>query len=493
MPATVVERFDVAALLARLGVAPKRVTADSRSVRPGDAFAAFPGGRVDGRAFIDDAIARGALAVFWEASSFAWKMNWAVANMPVESLRDRLGAIADFVYGSPSEALWMIGVTGTNGKTSCAHAIAECFDRCGQRAGLIGTLGNGMVGALTAATHTTPDAAALHETLAALREAGAGTVAMEVSSHGLDQGRVNAVAFDVALFTNLTRDHLDYHGTMAAYGAAKGRLLAWPGLHASIINHDDAFGQSLAEAARARGQKVLTYGLSGADIVASNVRPTPEGTSFSMASPWGRAEVATRLAGAFNVSNVLGVLGVLLASQIPLADAVAAVATVEPPVGRMQRLGGGDRPIVIVDYAHTPDALEKVLAALRPAVGKGRELVCVFGCGGNRDAGKRQEMGRVAAQLADRVVVTNDNPRNENPAAIAEAILHGIRETSNRRWALELDRGAAIASSVHKARPGDVVLIAGKGHEDYQEQRGVREHFSDVESALAALGAWSAA
>src|SRR5205085_3474232 len=219
-------------------------------------------------------------------------------------LQHKLGYIADFIYGSPSEGMWVVGVTGTNGKTTCAHAIAQCFDACGRRAAVLGTIGNGLVGDIKPATHTTLDAAALHEALAAYRSAGAKAVAMEVSSHGLDQGRVNGVEYDVALFTNLSRDHLDYHGTMAAYGAAKARLFAWPGLHASIINRDDAFGQSLADSVKARGAKVLTYGFGAADIAGANLRATPEGITFAASTPWGRTEVGSRLIGAFNASNL---------------------------------------------------------------------------------------------------------------------------------------------------------------------------------------------
>jgi UDP-N-acetylmuramoyl-L-alanyl-D-glutamate--2,6-diaminopimelate ligase len=350
-----------------------------------------------------------------------------------------------------------------------------------------GTLGNGLIGALEPATHTTPDAAQLQEMLARYKAAGARSIAIEVSSHGLDQGRVNGVAFDIALFTNLTRDHLDYHGTMAAYGAAKAKLFAWPGLHAQVVNADDAFGQSLADAARARGQNVLTYGLANADIAATGIANVSRGIALSVATPWGRGDLKTTLVGAFNASNLLGCLAVLLASDVPLADALAALSAMEPPPGRMQRLGGGDDPLVVVDYAHSPDALEKVLTALRPAVLEGGELVCVFGCGGDRDAGKRPEMGRVASTLADRLIVTSDNPRTEDPAAITSAIVRGIRDTGNRRWIVDLDRATAINAGIGGAKAGDVVLIAGKGHEDYQDANGVRTHFSDVEAAAAAL------
>jgi len=484
---------DVPALFARIGIMPKRITADSRKVRTGDAFAAFPGTKTDGRAFIADAIRSGASAVLWEASGFAWNPAWHVANQGVEGLPAKLGAIADAVYGRPSQSLWVVGVTGTNGKTSCSQWIAQCLDLCGRRAAVIGTLGNGLVGALASAEGTTPDAALLHETLAQFKAAGATAVAMEVSSHGLDQGRVNAVAFDVALFTNLTRDHLDYHGTMAAYGAAKARLFTWPGLSTCVINADDLFGRSLVDLIRKGNCRLLTYGFTGADITATTVATTPVGVAMTVATPWGRGEVQAPVIGAFNAANVLGVLGVLLASGVPLDAALRSLARIEPPPGRMQRLGGGLLPLVVVDYAHSPDALQKVLTALRPAVASAHELVCVFGCGGDRDAGKRPEMGTAAGRLADRLVVTSDNPRTEDPAAIASAVVNGIRTTSNRHWSVELDRAKAIRAAIAAAGPGDVVLIAGKGHEDYQEKNGVRHHFSDARVAAAALAAWGGA
>jgi UDP-N-acetylmuramoyl-L-alanyl-D-glutamate--2,6-diaminopimelate ligase len=482
--------FDVAALMARLGVVPRRITADSRDVHPGDAFAAYPGAVADGRAFIGDALGRGAGAVLWEPAGFRWNDAWQVPEQPVPRLRERLSAIAAFVFGHPSQALWTIGVTGTNGKTSCTHWIAQCLAACGRRAGVLGTLGNGLVGALVPAPRTTADAAGLQEALADLRRAGADVVAMEVSSHGLDQHRVDAVAFDVALFTNLTRDHLDYHGTMEAYGAAKARLFRWPGLAASVINADDAFGATLAAEAKRHGRSCLTYGTGAADIRATEIVEDAEGIRCVVETPAGRGELAAPVVGSFNLANLLGCLGVLLASGVALPDALAALSRVEPPAGRMQRLGGGDAPLVVVDYAHTPDALQKVLAALRPAVAPGAQLACVFGCGGDRDPGKRPAMGRIAATLADRVVITSDNPRSEDPAAIADAVAAGARAAGAAPWSVELDRGAAIATAVADARHGDVVLIAGKGHETTQEARGERVHFSDAEAAAAALAAW---
>jgi UDP-N-acetylmuramyl-tripeptide synthetase len=316
---------------------------------------------------------------------------------------------------------------------------------------------------------------------------------MEASSHGLEQGRVIGIKFDVALFTNLTRDHLDYHHTMAAYGQAKAKLFSASGLRTAVVNADDPFGQSLIDTARSRGARLLTYGLNAADIAATNIVASADGIAVSVKTPWGKADFASPMIGTFNAQNLLGVLGVMLASDIPLDSAVEALARLQPPAGRMQRLGGADRPLVIVDYAHTPDALEKVLTALRPALTAPGELICVFGCGGDRDVGKRQEMGHIAARYADRVVVTSDNPRSEDPAAIANAVARGVRDEGNRRWTIELDRRDAIRHAIGTAKVGDVVLIAGKGHEAYQESQGVRTPFSDAVESAAALSAWTPA
>ncbi len=483
---------DVPGLLARLAAFPRRITADSRRVEPGVAFAAYPGLHFDGRIYIPDALARGASAVLWDAQGFRWRPEWQAPNVGVDRLQQRLGGIADFIYGSPSRSLWMTAVTGTNGKTSCAHWIAHALESCGRRAAVLGTLGNGLVGALATSTQTTPDVTVLHEMLAQFCAAGATAVAMEVSSHGLEQGRVNGVKFDVALFTNLTRDHLDYHGTMAAYGAAKARLFSWPGLACVVINADDPFGQSMIESARSRGQRMLTYGTASADVVATSMTMDAAGMTLNVNTPWGRTTLKAPVVGAFNAQNLLGVLAVMLASNVTLAEATRAIAALKAPMGRMQRLGGDGKPLVVIDYAHTPDALDKALTALRPAVTGAGEIVCVFGCGGDRDPGKRPEMGRIAGQLAHRIVVTSDNPRTEDPAAIASGIIKGIRETGNRRWALVPDRAEAIRAAIASATPQDLVLIAGKGHETYQEINGVRAPFSDATVAMAALAQWRA-
>jgi UDP-N-acetylmuramyl-tripeptide synthetase len=486
-------RFDPVPLLARLGPAPRRITSDSRRIGAGDAFAAWPGTRVDGRAYIPEAIARGAGAVLWESQGFRWDAGWAVPNAGVDRLAAKLGHIADAIYGHPSRSLWMVGVTGTNGKTTTSQWIAQSLDLAGRRCGVIGTLGVGLTGALEPSANTTPDAALFHETLARFRDAGAKAVSMEVSSIGLDQGRVNGATFDVAVFTNLTRDHLDYHGSMTEYGEAKARLFSWPGLACSVINADDPFGQRLIDEVRGRGGRAMSYGAANAEVAATSVAMGARGLSLGVATPWGRGEVDTGVVGAFNVSNLLATLGALLASDVALETALDALSRVAPPPGRMERHGGDGAPLVVIDYAHTPDALEKVLAAMRPAVARGGELVCVFGCGGDRDPGKRPVMGRVAAELADRVVVTTDNPRYEDPAAIAAAVAKGVVESGRRRWLVELDRAAAIDAAVHAAKPGDVIVVAGKGHETYQEVAGERRPYSDARAVDDALAGRSAA
>ena len=476
--------------LAQLGVPLADLTADSRAVKLGSIFVAYPGTLRDGRAFIPEALARGASAVLWERKGFEWDERWEVPNLGIDGLRAKVSEIAGHVYGNPSDALWMVGVTGTNGKTSVSQWIAAASERAGWRAAVLGTLGNGLVGERVEAKNTTPDAIVLQRQLADYARRGARVAAMEVSSHGLDQERVAGIKYDVAVFTNLTRDHLDYHRTMEDYAEAKFRLFSARGLKRAVVNVDDEWGARLAM--RLRGQPVdtITFGTrDDARLRASNVSLDAAGVRFRVESEWGNGDAAARVLGTFNVSNLLAVTGALLASGIELDDAIAALATLEPVPGRLERLGGGELPLVVVDYAHTPDALEKALEALRPVVAKGRRLICVFGCGGDRDPGKRPIMGSVAARLADDVVVTSDNPRGEDPAAIIEQVLEGLggREAESFE-----DRQVAIFSAIHHARAGDVVLLAGKGHETYQEIAGTRLPFSDLDVARAALAEWDA-
>ena len=474
--------------LSQLGVPLADLTADSRAVKLGSIFVAYPGTVLDGRAFIPEAISRGAAAVIWERTGFNWLEAWEVPNLGVENLRGRISEIAGHVYGNPSEALWMAGVTGTNGKTSVSQWIAAACDGLGRRAAVLGTLGNGLVGERVEGKNTTPDPIVLQRLLADYLRRGARVVAMEVSSHGLEQGRVAGIKYDTAVFTNLTRDHLDYHGTMEAYAEAKYSLFSARGLRNAVVNVDDEWGARFAGRLQGGDLDVITYG-SGLDsrLRGNDIRLSPSGVRFRVEGEWGTGEVNAAVLGSFNVSNLLAVLGTLLAAGVELDDAIGAVNRLQPVTGRLDRVGGGEAPLVVIDYAHTPDALEKALQALRPAVARGGRLVCVFGCGGDRDPGKRPMMGRAAASLADHVVVTSDNPRSEHPAAIIGQILAGMPREHVE--ALE-DRQVAIFTAVSQARPGDVILLAGKGHETYQEIAGVRHPFNDREVASAALADW---
>ncbi len=473
----------------------ERLCADSRRCAPGVAFFAYPGEFADGRAYIADAMRRGAAAVVWEREGYAWPGEWRVPNAGVQDLRREAGFLSHAFHGRPSESLWMCGVTGTNGKTSCSQWIAALLTARGVRSGVIGTLGSGFPGALGALSNTTPGAVELHELLATLRRDGAQAVAMEVSSHALVQERVNGVAFDCALFTNLSHDHLDYHGTMEAYGAAKARLFDAPGLGVAVLNLDDAMGVRLAQTLQARRVRTIGYGLSTAAavpgtiaefIAAKEIVLEREAVRVRLASTWGDADVRISQLGRFNVSNALGVLGCLVAYGVPFAEAVRMLGSLPAVPGRMQALGGGAQPLVVVDYAHTPDALDKVLQALRPvAEARGGALVAVFGAGGDRDPSKRPAMGAIASRLADRVILTSDNPRSEDPLAIIGA----IRAGASSPCAVEPARAQAIERAIRDAAAEDVVLVAGKGHETYQEIAGKRLPFSDADAARAALAA----
>jgi len=461
---------------------------DSREVQPGFLFLAIPGLHSDGRAHIAAAAERGAAAIAYEAKEAPALPALDIPLVAVENLAGQLSAIAGRFHGEPSQRLALVGVTGTNGKTSVSQLIAQACDLLGQRCGIVGTLGNGFYGALAEGRHTTPDALKLQATLAELAEGGATTVAMEVSSHGLAQGRVAALAFKVAVFTNLSRDHLDYHGTMAAYGEAKAQLFAWPALGTRVLNLDDAFGQELAN--RSSPATTLTYSLSNpaADLHCRDTHFDDHGVRAQLITAQGEGELRSQLIGRFNLSNLLAAIGALLGLGYGLDAILAILPHLQGPAGRMQRLGGAGRPLVVVDYAHTPDALDKVLTALRPHVGAQGRLVCVFGCGGDRDRGKRPEMAAVAERLADQVVVTDDNPRTEDPAAIVADIRAGFAHPERVSFAGQ--REAAIALAVAEATAQDILVLAGKGHEPYQEIAGVRHPFSDLDQAERALTAW---
>ena len=510
--------------LKALGVDIARLVSDSRMVQLGDTFLAYPGTQADGRRFIAQAIAQGANAVIWEAQGFQWNSEWRVPNLAVHDLRHRAGMIADRVCGQPSHKLWMVGVTGTNGKTSCSHWLARAFTALGRKSALLGTLGNGFPGALQATANTTSDALLVHGLLAEYVQQGAQAAVMEVSSHALTQGRVNGVHYDVALLTNLTRDHLDYHGDMQSYAAAKRRLFDWEQLKHAVLNLDDAFGAELAEELILGGAspsplpnplpqageganeplrgyttpEVIGYGLDdesrqlagrlGIRMVHGTLtQMDAQGLALHLHTSWGMAQLQSKLIGRFNAANLLGALAVLLASGVELEDAVRELGLQKAVPGRMQSMGGKDVPAVVVDYAHTPDALEKVLLTLREVTApSGGDVICVFGCGGDRDRGKRPMMGTVASKFADVRIITNDNPRNEEPRAIIDAIAMGMQGD----YQVIEDRAKAIAHAIAKARAIDAVLLAGKGHEDYQEIKGVRYPFSDAEIAHRALSVW---
>ncbi len=479
-PATAIAA-DILVAFAHLGVT--GITSDSRQVRAAMVFAAYPGEAGDGRNYIAAAVAAGAAAVVWEAADFEWPVAFAqVPNFAVPGLRDVLGEIAAAVYGKPSETMWVIGVTGTNGKTSCTQWIAQSLNVLARKTAIIGTLGNGIPPDLHYTGNTTPDATVVQAALRDYRESGATALAMEVSSHGLDQGRVCGVQFDVAVLTNFTQDHLDYHGDMATYATAKSKLFAWPNLRYAILNSDDVLGRELVS--KTSATSVVTYGFDVADVRGSDLQLSLAGLHMQVDTPWGAGRLSSALLGRFNAHNLLATLAVLLVSDVAFDDALRVLAQVQPVAGRMQTLGGGVQPLVVVDYAHTPDALEKVLQTLRELNPVGK-LWCVFGCGGERDAGKRPLMGAAVSQYADRAMVTSDNPRSEQPQQIIDAIRAGM----NGQEMVEIDRALAINSVIAQAQAGDVVLIAGKGHEDYQEVAGVKYPFSDVQVAQLALKA----
>jgi UDP-N-acetylmuramoyl-L-alanyl-D-glutamate--2,6-diaminopimelate ligase len=476
------------------GLTVSDLTLDSRAAIPGALFLACRGRTHHGLRFAPEAVARGARAVLYEPDEAvpAPALPAEVFVAPLPALTERAGLIADRFFGTPSERLTVAGITGTNGKTTCAWLLAQALQRCRRECGYLGTLGVGLPPRVTSTPHTTPDAVMVHRLLAALAASGAECVTMEVSSHALDQARVNGVRFHTAAFTNLTRDHLDYHGTMEHYGAAKARLFAWRGLGSRVINFDDPFGAELARAPSA-ARLILTTRRSGgaaalpkgAEFVrATRIQAESTGLTIEVESSWGAVEIPVRLMGEFNVENALTVLAVLLAWDIPLRDAARALSKVRAARGRMEMFGGRGRgPLAIVDYAHTPDALANALRAARLHC-RG-QLRVVFGCGGDRDAGKRPLMGRIAAELADDILLTDDNPRGEDPARIIADIVAGI--AGGTPLTIEHDRALAIRVALERSAPDDVVLIAGKGHEDYQVFADERREFQDQTVVAAEL------
>ncbi len=459
---------------------------DSREVSEGYVFFALSGTSEHGLNYAEQAIAEGAVAVVWESSPAvgADRLELSVPVIEIADLSQVLGKIAARYFGKPSRNMTVFGVTGTDGKTSVAHMLAEALDDQELRAAYIGTLGYGLCGQLAISSHTTPDAITLQSQIADLLRQETRWLSLEVSSHALDQGRVEGVDFDVAIFTNLSRDHLDYHGDIETYAAAKRRLFQRSGLKYSVINLDDAYGDALADALKGEMQ-VLGYGVEKSEyehdaVTATEVVLSQQGISARVHTPWGEGVLEAALLGRFNLYNLLAVLASMLVQGIELQEALLRLRKITVVPGRMEHFGGNGRPVAVVDYAHTPAALEHVLSALQEHT-EGR-LWCLFGCGGDRDQGKRPLMAAIAEQYSDEVVVTNDNPRTEDPNEILKDVMAGF--THPERAMVKPDRSEAIEYVLSQARPDDVVLIAGKGHETVQLLGEERIYLSDREEVV---------
>jgi UDP-N-acetylmuramoyl-L-alanyl-D-glutamate--2,6-diaminopimelate ligase len=475
--------------LAARGV--RSLTTDSRRVQPGDAFIAWPGHALDGRQYVAAALGAGAAACLVEADGVeAFDFGAGAPVAALAGLKSHTGEIAAAFWRQPSESLQLVATTGTNGKTSTAWWTAQALRHLGRRCGVVGTLGIGEPPeGLQSTGLTTPDPVTLQRALRRFVDDGFAACAIEASSIGLVEQRLAGTRIAVALFTNFTQDHLDFHGSMDAYWQAKRALFDWPGLRAAVVNLDDPKGAEIV--AQLRGPEAWTYSLSQpARLRAESIAYRDGGLAFDVVEGTAKAAVLSTLIGEYNVSNLLAVIGGLRALGVPLADAAAACAVLTPVPGRMQRVEASrPGPEVVVDYAHSPDALDKALQALRPfAQQRGGKLWAVFGCGGNRDTAKRPLMGAIAQRLADRVVLTSDNPRHESPAFILLQIVAGLAGSQERVKVIE-DRRKAIATAVREADVNDVILLAGKGHEDYQEIAGVKHPFSDIAEARFALEA----
>lgn len=467
----------------------KNLVDDSRLIKKGDVFVAYPGLTRDGRDFIKEAFEKGASTVVYDNDNYvvASEISRLHECIPYPHLKESLGKFASEFYDDPSQSMTVIGVTGTNGKTSITHFIADALTRYQKKCAVMGTLGNGFLPHLKKTTHTTLEAISLQRTLFELKKEGAQAVAMEVSSHALDQQRVQAVRFHAGIFTNLSQDHLDYHENMEYYGLAKMRLFTDYLLTNGILNLEDSFSQKIIDHAPKTtdlwGYSLKPVNTSLPLVVARSIQPLHRGFVVGVETPWGAGEFTTSLLGEFNISNLLAVLTALCTLGVPLFDALYYLSELKPVTGRMELLGAENQPRVVIDYAHTPDALENVLNVLRKHC-QGR-LICVMGCGGNRDRGKRPKMGAIAERLADYIILTNDNPRSESPELIVQEIVSGISNT--KKIKIIYDRAVAIAEAVQNAKPHDIVLIAGKGHEMTQIIDDQEYPFSDrteVEKAL---------
>ena len=472
---------------------------DSRKVKEGDMFIAYQGYSTHGLIYAKEAVKKGSAVVLWDNASdssadIIREISEQALCLHCEDLKMKTGEIANRFYQSPSSCLSMIGVTGTDGKTSITHFIAQCLDEKTERCGILGTLGNGFIGELNSTGLTTADALNVHQSLSMMRDAGATHAVMEVSSHGLDQGRVNSVSFDTAVFSNLSQDHLDYHGTLEDYAAAKRKLFSMPGLRAAIINLDDAYGRELAEECK---QRMCVWGYSTSSDVSAlecyanfivhtrTIEAIENGFHLTVKTPKGSGGFNLGLLGAFNVSNALACLTTLLVNNIPFEEAIKRLSTVHPVAGRMEEIVTRGKPVVIVDFAHTPKGLESACKAVREHF-KGR-IWCVFGCGGDRDNTKRPLMAKAVEQIADNVIVTSDNPRHEDPQKIIDEIMQGFNNKDDIKTIV--DRKQAIAYAISHAKENDVILIAGKGHENSQIVGDAHIAFDDRRIARDCLGA----
>jgi UDP-N-acetylmuramyl-tripeptide synthetase len=463
------------------------LTTDSRHVKVGDGFIAWPGAAIDARQYVGDVLKAGAGACLvercgMEAYGFADTKIAAYAG-----LKTTAAPIAAAYFEEPSKQLQTIAITGTNGKTSTAWWLAQALGKLGRPCGVVGTLGIGTPGAMVFNGLTTPDPVLLQQQLRRFVDDGFAACAIEASSIGIAEHRLDATHFSVAVFTNFTQDHLDYHGSIQAYWAAKASLFSWPGLQSAVINVDDAKGRDLGVMLKDSSVDVWTVAIDEpARLQAKNIEQQEDALSFVVVEGAERRVVTTGAIGLYNVSNLLGVIGALRALGLPLEAAAKSCCDLSPVPGRLNTLSQVGKPLVVIDYAHTPDAIEKVLLALRPVANtRGGQLWCVFGCGGDRDATKRPLMAAAAQKNADQIVVTSDNPRSENPASIISQILLGLTHSDSVR--VQADRALAIAQTLASTQPNDVVLLAGKGHEDYQDIGGIKHRFDDMHHAQAAL------
>ena len=466
--------------LKKIGLHLSDISNDSRYVKKNSLFLAYPGSHVDGRNYIAEALKKGAKAILFEKKNFQWNKSWNVPHLPIDALKSKEGAIAHIFFKKPSEKIHTIGVTGTNGKTSCTYWLAELQNILGKKTGLIGTLGYGYK-KLKAHAYTTPDAISNHRIFKELKLNHVSSVVMEVSSHALAQGRVNGIHFDVAVFTNLSRDHLDYHLSFKNYFNEKKKLFHFPSLKVAVINIDDAYGRKLKTSLAKKKIKVITYGIKNGNMRATHINYSASTTTFKLHYKKEIHEVNIPLVGEFNVYNILAVISALVGSGFVVKKIIKCLASISQVPGRMERLGKKSSPKIFIDYAHTPDALQKALETLKDKT-KGK-LICVFGCGGNRDSGKRKDMALAASEFADMSIVTSDNPRNENP----KKIINEISKYMKGSFSIEIKRDKAIEKAIKFAKKEDVILIAGKGHEKYQEIKGIRYPFSDQKCVRNAL------